>query len=258
MSQPLRLIHTADAHGSSAVFERLKNTLHPQNDLLLDAGDAIRGSNTLFHWREPNLKHLSVLGCGAMAMGNRELHYLPRVLEERASQRDFPLLAANLVELWGRPTTWREGTTIVKAGLRIGVFGMTVVQYPVGSFYERLFGLRFLPPQTLIEPLVEQYQQNHDLVIFLSHLGIAKDRELLQQLAKKPRLKLDLTLGGHSHTLLERPERYGSCWLSHVGSHGQGYGLWTTSSPSKFNYRYCSVATVSQPEYPHEAPSSTN
>jgi 5'-nucleotidase len=247
VSAGLRLIHTADVHGTSTVYQALEGRLDPARDLLLDAGDTLLGSNTAFRWHEPNLQLLSQLGCEAMTMGNRELHYLPWVLEQRASERTFPLLAANLVDLWGRPTSWREGVTLERAGLRIGVFGMTVVQYPVGSLYERLFGLRFLPPHTLIEHLVRRYQEQHDLVIFLSHLGVEQDRRLAQQLARHPELRLDFLLGGHSHTLFHEPERYGPCRLSHVGSHSRGYGVWEKASGDDWNYRFQPVAAAGSP-----------
>ena len=169
---------------------------------------------------------MSELGYHAMTMGNRELHYVPAILERRAKERTFPLLAANLIELWARPSTWQEGLSLEVGGLKVGIFGMTVVQYPVGSLYEKLFGLRFLPPETLIEYLVEKYQAEHDLVIFLSHLGIDWDRKLARKLSKKPKLKCDLILGGHSHSTLEKPEVYGKTRLSHIGSHSSAFGLW--------------------------------
>ena len=101
-----RIIHTADCHGTHAVYDRLRSQL--DNDtLFLDAGDAIAGSNTAFQLSEPNLALLSELGCRAMTMGNRELHYLPWILERRAQERNFPLLAANLVVLGGRQTSWQ-------------------------------------------------------------------------------------------------------------------------------------------------------
>lgn len=238
MSVELTVFHTADVHGVSAVYRHLQDVVDPRRDILLDAGDAIAGSNTAFRWREPNLRRLSRLGCAAMTMGNRELHYLPWVLEQRASERTFPLLAANLIDLWGRPTTWQEGVTIERGGLRVGVFGMTVVQYPVGSLYERLFGLRFLPPDTLIESLVRRYQETHDVVIFLSHLGLDQDRTLARQLAAKANLKLDLLLGGHTHTLFRQPEQIGDCRLSHVGSHGRGYGRWRRGDRGEWEFSF--------------------
>lgn len=220
-----RIIHTADCHGTHAVYDRLRSQL--DNDtLFLDAGDAIAGSNTAFQLSEPNLALLSELGCRAMTMGNRELHYLPWILERRAQERNFPLLAANLVELWGRQTSWQEGVSLSFGRTRVGIFGMTVVQYPVGSLYEKAFGLRFLPPETLIEHMVEKYQKEHNLVIFLSHLGIDWDRRLARQLTARPDLKCDFILGGHTHLTLQEPEVYGHTRLSHIGSHSSGYGEW--------------------------------
>lgn len=208
------------------MYRTVSGLRNPDTDLFLDAGDTIQGSNSAFRWSEPNLGTLTSLKCDALTMGNRELHYLPLVRARRAHQGRFPLLAANLVDLWGRPTTWQEGVSLERAGCKVGIFGMTVVQYPVGSFYEHLFGLRFLSPETLIEPLVERYQEHHDVVVFLSHLGWDWDRRLAQQLEARKDLKLDLILGGHSHNLFRTPERIGSTLMSHVGAHGTHFGLW--------------------------------
>lgn len=243
MSPELRVVHTADAHGTSAVYRALQGGLDPQRDLLLDAGDTLSGSNTAFRWSEPNLGRLRQLGCRAMAMGNRELHYLSWVLEQRVTERGFPLLAANLVDLWGRPPTWQEGVSLELAGRRIGIFGMTVVQYPVGSLYERLFGLRFLPPHTLIESLVRRYQADHDAVIFLSHLGVDQDRALAKQIAASRDLRLDLVLGGHTHVVWRQPEWIGRTGISHVGSHSQGYGQWFWSPEGGWRFEFCPVSS---------------
>lgn len=224
----MRIIHTADTHGTNSVYDLVESLAGPET-LLLDAGDTILGSNTAFRRTEPNLLRLSELGYAAMTMGNRELHYVPAVLEQRAQERSFPLLAANLVELWGRPKTWQDGVTLQAGDIKVGVFGMTVCQYPVGSLYEKLFGLRFLPPETLIEYLVEMYQAEHDVVIFLSHLGVEWDRRLARQLQARPELRCDLILGGHSHIKFEEPELYGDTYVSHIGSHSAGLGLWEYS-----------------------------
>lgn len=234
----LRLFHTSDVHGTTAVYEALKGRLETNTDILLDSGDTLLGSNTAFRRNEPNLERLRSLGCAAMTMGNRELHYLHWVLEQRAAQRGFPLLAANLVDLWGRPQTWEEGVSLERQGVRIGVFGLTVVQYPVGSLYEKFLGLRFLPPETLIDHLVERYQAEHDVVIFLSHLGLDQDRILAQRLALRPSLKLDLILGGHTHVRFREPEKYGNTWLSHIGSHSSGYGIWTRNASKRWSHRF--------------------
>ncbi len=222
----LRIFHTADLHGAQSVYRTVSELRNPDTDLFLDAGDTIAGSNSAFRWSEPNLETLTNLNCDAVTMGNRELHYLPLVRARRFRQGKFPLLAANLVDLRGRSLTWREGVSVTRAGSRVGIFGMTVVQYPVGSWYERFFGLRFLSPETLIESLVERYQRDHDVVVFLSHLGWDWDRRLAQKLLVRRDLRLDLILGGHSHNRFRTPERIGSTLIGHVGAHGTHFGLW--------------------------------
>ena len=235
----LQLIHSADVHGTQGVFEALSSYSRDPETILLDAGDAISGSNTAFRWDEPNLTTMSDLAYSAMTMGNRELHYLPAVLEQRKRQRNFPLLAANLVDLWGREKSWQDGVSLQVGELKVGVFGMTVVQYPVGSLYEKLFGLRFLPPESLLEPLCRGYS-DHDVVIFLSHLGVTRDRELAR-MAEMAGFKLDLILGGHTHVTFREPEVFGQTLLSHIGSHSAGFGHWKRDAKGEWNHEFVAV-----------------
>ncbi|MCA9794935.1 MAG: metallophosphoesterase [Candidatus Eremiobacteraeota bacterium] len=214
----LTIVHTNDLHGASQPLERLAGEARSQA-LLLDSGDAIAGSNTAFFLNEPNLARMSQLGYRAMAMGNREFHYLRRVLAMRARQRNFPLLAANLVDLRGQSEgLFQSHLSLDWQGIKVAIFGATVVQYPVGSRWERLTGFRFLAPELCLPPLVSHLRANHDLVIFLSHLGLDVDRRLA------PRLEVDLVLGGHTHDLLEQPEHIGKSWLFQGGSHGGYFG----------------------------------
>ena len=240
----MRIVHSADCHGAIDSYKAIRK-IGSEQTLFLDSGDTLFGSNTAFRLNEPNLAIMSEIGYHCMTMGNRELHYIPAIMERRASQRSFPLLAANLVELWGRPKTWQDGVSLRLGSLKVGVFGMTVVQYPVGSFYEKVFGLRFLPPETLIEHLVASYQADHDLVIFLSHLGVDWDRRLARQLQAKPHLKCDLILGGHTHATFLEPEVLGHTRLSHIGANGSGYGVWQrTEEDWEFHF----VSTLSEAE----------
>ncbi|MGE0488520.1 MAG: metallophosphoesterase [Vulcanimicrobiota bacterium] len=214
----LTIVHTNDLHGCSQPLERLAGEARSQA-VLLDSGDAIAGSNTAFYLHEPNLARMSQLGYRAMAMGNREFHYLRRVLAMRRRERNFPLLAANLVDLRGQSQGLFEShLSLELAGLKLAIFGATVVQYPVGSGWERLTGFRFLDPELCLPPLVRRLRGDHDLVIFLSHLGLDVDRRLA------PRLEVDLVLGGHTHDLLEQPEKVGRSWIFQGGSHGRYFG----------------------------------
>ena len=65
-------------------------------------------------------------GTGVQAMGNREFHYLRRVLTHRQAQRRFPILAANLEDLRRSTETWWAAEQIVTVGsYRIGFTAVT-------------------------------------------------------------------------------------------------------------------------------------
>ncbi len=217
--KPLTLLYTNDLHGASQPLERLESYRSLQA-LKLDAGDAIKGSNTAFRRHEPNLMRMARLGYHAQTMGNREFHYLRRVMRWRAEERRFPLLAANLVDLRGASQGLFQTHLVTEVdGIRVAVIGATVVQYPVGSPWETVTGFRFLDPATCLPPLVKRLRSGVDAVLFLSHLGLEQDRLLAAE------LEVDLILGGHSHDLLREPEKVGSTWIVQGGSHGRYLGL---------------------------------
>lgn len=230
----LRIYHTNDMHGREGLLDLLRSRSREAGTLLLDAGDAIRGSNTAFRLSEPILVGMSRLGYAAMAMGNREFHYLRAVQRRRKAQRSFPILAANLVDLRGGEPLWQSSVECVVGGVRVGLLGATPVQYPPGAVWEKLSGFRFLDPQQVLPPLAEELAARNDVVILLSHLGARTDRALA------PRLPgVSLIVGGHSHTLFTVPERCGSLWIVQAGSHGQYLGQvdLEPGSPPRVEYR---------------------
>ena len=220
MPVDLTVYHTSDMHNHTAVLDMLHRQSLPEPSLLLDAGDAIRGSNTKFHWSEPILTRMRRSGYRAMTMGNREQHYLRFVQKLRAQERGFPILAANLIDLHNPGhDLWQPSVEFTVAGVRIGIFGATPSQYPLNSRSERLTGLRFEDPWKCLPPLAEELRPRCDLLIFLSHLGVVMDRQVAPALPG-----VDLILGGHSHSLLPEPEKVGSTWLTHVGCYGRYLG----------------------------------
>ena len=125
---------------------------------------------------------MDAAGYDAQAIGNREFHYLFALLRARASRMHYP---AGLHEFAGRQ---RESATVScrpcvsEAGgngarVRVHVLGLLVMQYRVGSPWERVFGWRFLEPEEAIVPYASALPDG-DLLVVLSHLGLSLDREL--------------------------------------------------------------------------------
>lgn len=75
--------------------------------------------------------------------------------------------------------------------------------------------------------MVDRLRPTCDVLIALTHIG---HREDLRLAANVP--GIDLILGGHSHTVLETPERVGSTWICQGGSHGRFAGVyeWTVGT----------------------------
>ncbi len=231
----LTVYHTNDMHGHQDVLTLLESLEREPSSLLVDGGDALTGSNTVFRLAEPILERMSRLHYQAMAMGNREFHYLRSVHKRRSAQRSFPLLAANLEDLRGGPPFWERSLELQVEGIRVGLFGATPVQYPVGAVWEKLSGFRFLDPAQALPPVAEELAARNDLVILLSHLGARVDREVARHLPG-----VSLIVGGHSHTLFTLPERVGQTWIVQTGSHGRFLGevrLEPGSSPVGIEYR---------------------
>ncbi len=209
----LHLLYTSDMHNRLEPLARIPQLLR-SDSLLLDGGDALAGSNTVFRWEEPALVRMGRLGYRAMAMGNREFSYFRWVLRWREQERPFPLLACNLQDLRQRQQDWRSWVELPEH--RAIVVGVTPVQYPVGSAWERLTGFRFLDPANCLPPLLEELRPRARHLIVLSHLGLKVDLQLAER-----GLAADLILGGHSHDLTPLPLRRGGLMLVHPGSHGR-------------------------------------
>jgi 2',3'-cyclic-nucleotide 2'-phosphodiesterase (5'-nucleotidase family) len=218
----LHLVHTNDMHNNFPE-KALKKVLR-KNSILLDSGDAISGSNTVFKFCEPILGKMGEAGYVAMAMGNREFHYLRSILRLRQKEARFPILCANLVDLRGKlkiQDTW----WVSMEGINMALFGLTVPQYPVRSSWEKITGWRFLNPIETAQKTIKNLQEKGAHLIFcLSHLGFEVDQKLAERVKG-----IHLILGGHSHTVLKDVVWKGETAILQSGSHGRFVGNWELS-----------------------------
>lgn len=207
----IRIYHTSDLHDRRGIVPRLRALRAERPGLLLDCGDSLRGSQSLYFRDEPMIGELDAAGYDAQAIGNREFHYLFALLRARARRMRHPLICTNLQDTKGRPLPFATS-------LRVGdvhLLGALVMQYREGSAWERVFGWRFLDPWDAIAPYAAALPEGEPLVV-LSHLGLKLDCELA---ARVPRI--DLLLGGHSHDTLDAPRYVGDVPIVHAGPYGR-------------------------------------
>lgn len=215
----MRLYHTSDLHDHRGIAGPLRARRAREPGVLVDCGDSLRGSQTVYRRREPIVEELDAAGYDAQAIGNREFHYLFNLMAARMRRMHHPMLCANLVDLRGRELPFQPSLDLqAEDGTRawqLRLFGLLVPQYPAGSPWERLFGWRFLDPYETAARIAEQTPAEMTLIA-LSHLGLPADRELARRVPR-----LELILGGHSHDTLERPELVGEVPIVHAGPYGR-------------------------------------
>ncbi|GAC1393665.1 MAG: hypothetical protein NVSMB31_13230 [Vulcanimicrobiaceae bacterium] len=211
----MRIYHTSDLHNHGGIVAPLQalRALHP--GLLFDCGDSLRGSQTVYHSSEPILQEIDAAGYDAQAIGNREFHYLFGLLKARAAQMHHPLLCSNLIDTKGRALPFADHLRLDSPVGPVYIAALLIMQYPQKSFWEKIFGWRFLDPVDVITRHAERVKPG-ELFIVLSHLGLSLDRKLA---AAVPRI--ELLLGGHSHDTLAQPEMVGRVPIIHAGPYGK-------------------------------------
>lgn len=182
--------------------------------LLLDAGDIFQGTPYFnFYKGEPEIKAMSYLGYDATTVGN---HDFDAGMENLATQlrlhARFPMLVCNY-NVSGTPL---EGNVkpyqlFKKGPLTIGVLGVGIEGK--GLIPDQLFGSTvYLDPIAEANKVADRLrkQEHCDLVICLSHLGnrYTTERKVSDEDLAKESEEIDLIIGGHTHTFLEKPLVY--------------------------------------------------
>jgi 2',3'-cyclic-nucleotide 2'-phosphodiesterase (5'-nucleotidase family) len=137
----------------------------------------------------------------AMAVGNHEFDEgRDNLLLRLRPAMHFHLLSANIVNETGGYAF--ERSMVVKtpsSRTKIFIFGLTTEQTPTSTNPENVKGLRFLNAVATAKEILADASE-HDLIIALTHLGVEADVELAESCPK-----IDVIVGGHSHTALCQP-----------------------------------------------------
>lgn len=223
-AQELTILHLNDTHshiepervgslnGQGGTLERaayidsVRTADGRKNVLLLHAGDFSQGTSYFIVMRgflEVDL--MNAMGFDATAIGNHEFDNGLEELTSRVKKLKFPILCANYDFSKFELGKYVKPYTIVsKAGLKIGIIGLTTDVRPVvDAAIARQ--LEFRDPVETANRWAD-YLRNEkkcDMVICLTHLGFESDRMMVQRGLRN----VDLIVGGHSHTVLKE-----ICW----------------------------------------------
>jgi 5'-nucleotidase len=225
-STKLTILHTNDTHsnidpfpanhskfpnqgGVSKRYDIIKKIRSEEdNVLLLDAGDIFQGTPYFNRYGgDLEMKVMSKMCYDAATIGNHDFDGSMEGFSKAKVHANFPFLCSN----YDFKNTILDGQTekykiFKKGGLKIGIFGLGVELKALVP--DVLFGETvYLNPIEIGQEMVSKLKaEKCDLIICLSHLGYEYPNDKIsdQVLAKKTS-GIDLIIGGHTHTFLEKP-----------------------------------------------------
>lgn len=183
------------------------------NNLLFDCGDIGQGTPyyNLFKG-EVEIQMMNRMKYDAITIGNHEFDFGLDNMARIYKMANFPVVCSNydfkgtVLENIVKPYT-----ILHRDGLKIGVFGLSPEMEGLVQA-KNCEGVKYEDPVEVANKMADllKNREHCDVVICLSHLGLTNinlsgegmcDRYLI------PRTRnIDLVLGGHSHTFMEKPE----------------------------------------------------
>jgi 5'-nucleotidase len=237
----LAIIGTSDLHGHVEMLPMLAGHMaslrasgRVDDVVMIDGGDMFQGT------LESNLNEGAAvveaynhIGYAAVAVGNHEFDFgpagersVPRdasddprgALKARGAEAKFPFLAANVIEdATGQRVAWPHfapTTLIERAGVRIGIIGVTTESTPRTTMASNFAGLAMKPlAETIAADAAELRRRGAQVVLVAAHAGgrcrdfadpgalesCAPDQEIFEAARALPAGAVDVIVAGHTH-----------------------------------------------------------
>ena len=214
----LVILHANDTHGDldpvlvkgqmvagmarMATVVRQVRAENPGGILLLHAGDILsRGDALTVHWGgDLNFRVMDAMGFDALTPGNGDFYFGLDNLQRLGRAARFPLLHANITLAGTDIAPFVPMMTTTVQGVRIAIIGVGCLNkdHPTTRL------LSYREPEECVSEWAARLRPQCDLLIALTHIGIGPDKHLADKVPA-----LDLIVGGHSHTQIDRPIRVG-------------------------------------------------
>jgi 5'-nucleotidase len=190
-----------------------------ENVLYVIAGDMVQGSIIDSEYKGiSTIEIMNFLAPDVVALGNHEFDYgLPHLLflEKVAN---FPIVNANLYIKEYNKRLMKPYIILKKAGFDILFTGIITEKVIDSIKMDKLVGsfITLREASKEVGRITNAYKNDDiDLTIILTHIGFESDKELARIL--KPEWGVDLIIGGHSHTILEKPEKINNILIAQAG-----------------------------------------
>ena len=212
----LKIGYVNDLHGQTNNMMRILSGI--KGDIILSGGDNDIGDEKNRHVHDATVKFLNLAGVRGTALGNHEMDTMQGDLKETADKFNGNILAINIEQ---KPLTEQSQEEIENfnktelkdfikpsiivnvKGEKIGLIGTTPVDLTERAthpdYHRDCFAHDLAKTTELIQEEINRLkEQGVNKIILLSHLGIARDREVAANTTG-----IDVVVGGHTHELLE-------------------------------------------------------
>lgn len=240
----LFIVHTNDVHGrveatdSNIGYSRLSTMLQvarsiTDNILLLDAGDAISGSNFVNLYKgETAAVLLDMLGYDAIALGNHEFDYgLDRILQAAQIANEYSnvkVLSANVLDSDDN-LLFQPYQIYNFNGFKVAVIGLTTPDTYVTTNPKNVEGVSFDSPIVIqnAQYAVDMAHQIADYVVVLGHFGIDENGPsgYTSEMVCENIDGIDLWIDGHSHDVLPEGEYVNGTLIVQTGEYLENLGV---------------------------------
>jgi 5'-nucleotidase len=191
-----------------------------ENVLYVISGDMVQGSIIDTEYKGiSTIEIMNYLAPDVVALGNHEFDYgLPHLLflEKMAN---FPIVNANLYIKQYHKRLMKSHHIISKAGFDILFTGIITEKIIDALSQDKLIGSFITLEEASREVgiICNAYKNDDvDLTIVLTHIGFDSDKQLAVLL--KPEWGVDIIIGGHSHTILDKPEKINNILIAQAGT----------------------------------------
>ena len=218
----LTLLHSNDLHGDFLV-EKVDDKLvggvsmlsgyinkvrrEEENVVYVIAGDMFQGSLIDSEYKGiSTIEIMNLLAPDVVTVGNHEVDYGLAHLLFLEKCANFPIINANLYLKTNGRRLFHSHRILEIDGMKVLFIGILTEEVLQKTKLEKLIGtlVDIQEAATEVGRICDAYQtEDIDFTVLLTHIGIEADQQLAAIL--DPRWGVDLIIGGHSHTLLEKP-----------------------------------------------------
>lgn len=193
-----------------------------EKSLVVNGGDDYQGTPISSITKGFSQMHLlNLYDLDAFVLGNHEFDYGQYLLDSAMKEANFDILSANTYfnprnETMGKPFVIKEIN-----GVKIGIIGLTALELPEAVLPGGISEVKMLDADSVVAAgIAELKKEGCDMIMLLTHIGLDIDKEM----ADKFYSDVDVIVGGHTHTPLQKPVVQNGVIIVQAGSLGRYLG----------------------------------